>query len=378
MNTQLILGEHNLTLHRYPIKKNEQHQAWDSADELLLDELNKINLPVTAHILIFNDNFGALSCYASQKGFQVTCINDSFVSQQSIEQNNKNNFTTQSKVINYLSSIDPIPQDFDLVIMKLPKNNRLLIWQLTQLAQTKQQNVKLIAGAKVKDIHTSTLSLFEKHLGITKTSLAKKKSRLIFCEKNKQLDMLPDPMTQFFVDHYNIKLANYPNVFSAEKLDVAAYLMLEHIPTSEKFEHIIDLGCGNGVLAIQAAKQNPQAQITAVDESHMAVASAKINLLNNGIEEERIACQVNDSLTGFKASSADLILCNPPFHQQQTVTDHIAWQMFCDAKQILKPKGKLLVIGNRHLGYHIKLQRIFSKTTVIASNKKFSIIQACR
>jgi 16S rRNA (guanine1207-N2)-methyltransferase len=69
-------------------------------------------------------------------------------------------------------------------------------------------------------------------------------------------------------------------------------------------------------------------------------------------------------------------MCNPPFHQQQAITDHIAWQMFCDAKRVLTNHGRLLVIGNRHLGYHAKLKRLFGNVSVIASNKKFVILQA--
>ena len=32
-------------------------------------------------------------------------------------------------------------------------------------------------------------------------------------------------------------------------------------------------------------------------------------------------------------------LCNPPFHQQHAVTDHIAWQMFNDSFKALKQGG---------------------------------------
>ncbi|CSB84036.1 Putative ribosomal RNA small subunit methyltransferase D [Vibrio cholerae] len=75
-----------------------------------------------------------------------------------------------------------------------------------------------------------------------------------------------------------------------------------------------------------------------------------------------------------------MIVCNPPFHQQQTITDHIAWQMFCDSKHVLKKDGKLWVIGNRHLGYDVKLARLFGKShvRVIANNSKFVILQAIK
>jgi 16S rRNA (guanine1207-N2)-methyltransferase len=44
----------------------------------------------------------------------------------------------------------------------------------------------------------------------------------------------------------------------------------------------------------------------------------------------------------------DLILCNPPFHQQNTIGSHIAMRMFKQARQVvLRSGGELWVIGNR-------------------------------
>ncbi|MDD1792674.1 methyltransferase [Enterovibrio sp. ZSDZ42] len=373
MKTTLQIADIALELLRYPLQKNETLQAWDAADEYLIEYTEEKKLEPGAHILIMNDGFGALSCWASSKGFRVTSINDSWLSQQSIEQNLKANNLGD---IERLSSLDTLPSDIDIVLMKLPKNNRLLVWQLQQVSQLTSKEISLVAGAKVKDVHTSTLKLFEKHLGTTQTSLAKKKSRLIFCQKEKQLDGLPAATTSFDVPDYQLTLANHANVFSSESLDIAAYLMLQHMPKNENIKHIIDLGCGNGVLAIQAAKLNPQAKITAVDESHMAVASATMNLENHDIAPSRTHCMVNNCLDGFTPNSADVVMCNPPFHQLQTVTDHIAWQMFCDARRVLEPKGRIVVIGNRHLGYHTKLKRLFGNAQVIASNRKFVIVEA--
>ncbi|AMG31226.1 methyltransferase domain-containing protein [Grimontia hollisae] len=373
MKTTLELGGKTFSLRRYPIQKNETLQAWDAADEYLIQQLEDSELPKGAHILILNDGFGALSCWAAAKGYRVTTTSDSHLSHLSLNANLKENNLSG---VTFLSSTETLPTDADIVVMKLPKNNRFLVWQLQQIALYGAMSVQVIAGAKVKDIHTSTLKLFEKHLGATHTSLAKKKARLIFCSKEKQRDAAPTETTSFEVPDFGMTLHNHANVFSSESLDIAAYLMLKHIPVSTKIKHIIDLGCGNGVLSVEAARRNPQATITAVDESHMAVASTTTNLLSHGIEPARIHCKVNNCLDGFEKNSADLVLCNPPFHQMNTVTDHIAWQMFCDARRVLEPKGRIVVIGNRHLGYHAKLKRLFGNAQVIASNRKFVIVEA--
>lgn len=131
-------------------------------------------------------------------------------------------------------------------------------------------------------------------------------------------------------------------------------------------------------MSLQAARLNPQAQIIAVDESPMAVASAHLNADENLGPAHQVEARVNDCLSGFAPQSVDLVLCNPPFHQQNAITDHIAWQMFCDARHVLANEGKLIVIGNRHLGYHIKLKRLFGQVNTLASNGKFVILQASK
>jgi len=72
------------------------------------------------------------------------------------------------------------------------------------------------------------------------------------------------------------------------------------------------------------------------------------------------------------------VLCNPPFHQQHAVTDHLAWQMFRDAKRCLQYGGELRIVGNRHLDYHHKLKKLFGNCTLIASNQKFVVLRAVK
>ncbi|MCK5666211.1 MAG: methyltransferase, partial [Thiotrichaceae bacterium] len=71
-----------------------------------------------------------------------------------------------------------------------------------------------------------------------------------------------------------------------------------------------------------------------------------------------------------------LIVCNPPFHQQNTVGNQIALSLFKQAKSVLRTGGELWVIGNRHLGYQVSLQKYFSKVELLASNAKFIIVKA--
>ena len=52
--------------------------------------------------------------------------------------------------------------------------------------------------------------------------------------------------------------------------------------------------------------------------------------------------------------------------------------MFASAKKALKQGGELWVVGNRHLGYHTKLKRLFGNYINVASNRKFVILKAIK
>ncbi|SMY33351.1 Ribosomal RNA large subunit methyltransferase G [Photobacterium malacitanum] len=374
MKPELTLHQRTLTLTRFPVRKNETLQAWDAADEYLINHCHSMALDPQRPILILNDNFGALSCWFAEQG-QVTTVTDSFITQQAIINNLNDNNLPAITIIDCLADLPANPQ---LVLIKQPKNNRLLSWQLQQLCHLLPADCVVISAGKVKDIHSSTLKLFEKYLGETKTSLAVKKARLIFTSVNKSLAApMPQPTT-WTVPEHDLTITNYANVFSSDSLDIGGRFLLDFIPSKPQYQDIIDLGCGNGVIGIKAARLNPQANVTCVDESFMAAASCRENAQINLTSTDKFDVMVANCLDNFANQSADLVLCNPPFHQNNTITDHIAWQMFCDAQRVLRASGELIIIGNRQLKYHEKLNRIFTKVDTIGNNNKFVVLRATK
>ena len=108
----------------------------------------------------------------------------------------------------------------------------------------------------------------------------------------------------------------------------------------------------------------------------MAVDSARQTISQN-LPQDVARCHfiVDDCLSSQPDKCADIVLCNPPFHQQHTVTSHIASQMFNDAKRVLKQGGRLRIVANRHLGYQQHLQRLFGNCRQLAADPKFVILE---
>ncbi|HGM7713441.1 23S rRNA (guanine(1835)-N(2))-methyltransferase RlmG [Serratia marcescens] len=373
--SQLDLGTQQLELERYPQQEEStQLQAWEAADEYLLQQLENVDIGGRP-VLIFNDNFGTLAC--ALHAHRPYSVSDSYMSQLATRHNLKLNGLDPEQVT-LLDSLAELPAAPAVVLIRVPKALALLEQQLRALRHVVTEDTLIVAGAKARDVHTSTMQLFEKVLGPTRTSLAWKKARLIFCQAADIVPPAAAETTDWTLDGTDWLIHNHANVFSRGSLDIGARLFMEHLPRGLN-GHIVDLGCGNGVIGLTALAQNPEAQMTFVDESYMAVASSELNVEHNLPQElDRCQFEVNNALAGIERESVQAVLCNPPFHQQHAITDHTAWQMFCDAKRCLQVGGELRIVGNRHLDYHQKLKRLFGNCTLVASNKKFVILRAVK
>lgn len=374
MSTQLTLADRQLSLDRFPVgQKNRSLQAWDSADEYLIQYVDEhVSLTAQSRIAIFNDAFGCLGCYFSE--YAPLLVSDSFISHQGILHNHESNELPEPRLA---TATDELDDNLDLVLLKVPKNHALLEHQLIQLQQKVSPNTQIIAACKAVDLTKKVQQVFAKHLGECTTSLAWKKSRLLFCSIQEVKSSENPYPTKWQLDNSYFVIANHANVFSRASLDIGARQLLDHLPQNLEHKTLVDLGCGNGVLGLCVSALNPLARVIFRDESYMAVESAKQNVWTN-LPEHMPNCEfeVNDCLSEMESHSVDFVLCNPPFHQQQAVTDHIAFQMFKDAHRVLKKGGTLRIVGNRHLGHHIKLKRIFGGFKTIASSPKFIILDA--
>ncbi|AWE54438.1 methyltransferase [Streptomyces nigra] len=369
-----------LALTRFPEDPRDRLRAWDASDEYLLAHLAEQDVPLSGTVVVVGDRWGALvTALAAHRPTQIT---DSWLAQEATRANLARH-GVEPGAVRLLTTQDPPPPRIDVLLVRVPKSLALLEDQLLRLAPFVHGGTVVVGTGMVREIHTSTLELFGRILGPTRTSLAKRKARLIFCrpEPSVERPANPWPNTYTLPDGVGAvsgsTVVNHAGVFCADRLDIGTRFFLAHLPGGRGPRRVVDLGCGNGVVGTAVALANPEAEVLFVDESFQAVASAEATFKANGVPGHA-EFRVGDGMAGVPAGSVDLVLNNPPFHSHQATTDATAWRMFTGARRALRPGGELWVVGNRHLGYHVKLRRLFGNSEVVASDPKFVVLRAVR
>lgn len=371
--TRLITPLGEFELRRYPARKRELLRAWDAADEYLLEKLSELN-PQQEQTLIVNDSFGALAVSLQQ--LSPLSWSDSWLAHQALRENLKHN-ACDPESVRILTGTETPDTSPSLVLIKVPKSLALFEDQLIRLKPLLTEHSRVIVAGMVKTMPSSLWKMLERIIGPTETSLARKKARLIEVSVDPQLPLPENPYPRRWnLEGTSFEIINQSNVFSRERLDIGTRFLLQNLPRTEGPVDIIDLGCGNGLLGLMAARQNPDARLSFVDESYMAVASARVNFKQLDPTLQRAKYYLGDGLAEFDRNTADLILCNPPFHQSHAIGDTVALSMFKQSARVLRDGGELWVVGNRHLDYHRKLKHWFSLADVVTSNKKFVILKA--
>ncbi|MCY0952116.1 methyltransferase [Streptomyces sp. H27-S2] len=385
-------GSYELT--RFPEDPRDRLFAWDAADEYLLRHLDSgtgergpVDLAGAGQITVLGDRWGALT--TALAAYHPAQITDSSLTRSATAANlDRAGIGTSKSTVSLLTTQDVPPERIDVLLVRVPKSLALLEDQLHRVAPHVHAGTVVVGAGMVKEIHTSTLRLFERILGPTKTSLAEKKARLIFCTPGtpgatRPTTPGPWPLT-YTVDEdggsgAGLTVVNHAGIFCADRLDIGTRFLLQNLPTNTDGARVVDLGCGNGVVGTAVQVADPDAEVVFTDESYQAVASAQATYRANVREGRRTAeFLVGDGVSMLPPGSVDLVLNNPPFHSHQATTDATALRMFAQSRKVLRPGGELWVVANRHMGYHTHLRRLFGNSEVVASEPKFVVLRAVK
>jgi hypothetical protein len=185
-----------------------------------------------------------------------------------------------------------------------------------------------------RHLHRSTLELFERVLGPTHTTLARKKARLVLCTPDDGAQPARSPGRSSTPARRHDG-GDHAGVHAAGRLDPGTRLFLSHLPADpDRRAHHRPRMRRRRRRRHRCRAAPAGVEVTCIDESHLAVASAEATYELSASGDRRAVPRGRRRSTTFRperrssAGSVDLVLVNPPFHADHAIGDDTAWRMF--------------------------------------------------
>jgi 16S rRNA (guanine1207-N2)-methyltransferase len=366
-------------LRRFPDLEADNLYAVDATDRLLLDEADlELARSAPGDVVIIGDHFGALTVAAAGRhhltGIRV--FQDPVTGERALAANAERAGTAS----NYRShSLDrSLLDNAKLVLVQLPKSLAELRELADLIARYADPAVTVFLGGRVKHMTVGMNDVLGEYFGSVRASLARQKSRLLVATEPQRPTGKPPFPVERRDEGLGLTVCAYGGAFGGTALDAGTARLLSHLDRMRPGAGLaIDLGCGTGILASALAKTRPGVAVIATDRSAAAVASAQATVTANG-QADRIVVQRDDAMSQLADASADLILCNPPFHLDTSVHAGAALKLFEAAGRVLRPAGELWTVFNSHLGYRANLQRLVGETRLVERGSRFSVAVSTR
>lgn len=266
--------------------------------------------------------------------------------------------------------------DADLVLMRLPKSLAALDAWAGETAR-RFPEATVVAAGKIKHMTLSQNDVLRGHYSAFEVSRARQKARLLIAGSARR-----DGVASRSADLQlgatagaaaGLRVVALAGAFAGATLDIGTRALLDtlnhQLPACADGE-ALDLGCGTGIIASWLARRGYQ--VRASDRSLAAVHSTAATAQANGLGD-RVEVVWEDALAAVAPSSAQLIILNPPFHDQTAVTVDPAHRLFAAAARSLAPGGRLYTVWNSHLRYRAHLERAVGPTEQLARTSKFTV-----
>lgn len=164
-----------------------------------------------------------------------------------------------------------------------------------------------------------------------------------------------------------------PGMFSPESVDKGSAILAKFIDKSIRGA-VADFGAGWGFLA-KVIAQNSAASSLDLFEAHWpSLEAAKINL--QPIDRLPLVYHWLDITREPITRRFDWIVMNPPFHTGRKTEPALGEKFIEIAEEVLKPKGRLLLVANSGLPYEKKISAHFSNCKQLEKRDGFKILLA--
>ncbi|MCP2275098.1 16S rRNA m(2)G 1207 methyltransferase [Nocardia amikacinitolerans] len=365
-------------LRRYPDVEALNLYAVDAADRLILDAAaDAIEKAGSGKIAVIGDNYGALTLGAIVRHDlrEVRVHQDLLTGELALANNARtlglaDRYTAHALTEELLSGVE-------VVLLRLPRVLAGLAEVADAIARYADPGVSVIAGGRDKYLTKSMNDVLAESFSTVLASRGRQKSRTLFVEGPKPVGDPRFPVREC-LDEVGIEVVAHGAAFSGPRLDIGTRFLLQHLKWMKPdARDAIDLGCGTGILAVALAKARPALRVVGTDQSAAAVASARATASANDVAD-RVTVVRDDAMSSAADNSADLVLCNPPFHVGAAVHTGSAIKMFAETGRVLRPGGELWTVYNTHLNYRGVVERMVGHTEVIGRNRKFTVTRSVR
>jgi 16S rRNA (guanine1207-N2)-methyltransferase len=361
----------------------------DGTDRFILDEAPHTHGDALRHpgsVVTVDDQYGVLTLgvIAVHGATEVRVVQDSLVGERALEANAG---TFGRRGFHHPPTLEEAFRDARFVLLRLTKSHDRLDEIARAVARWAAPDVVLLCGGRTKYMTLTQNDVLRRYFGEVVASRGRAKSRLLIAmdplrAQATRADVTDPWPRRVFSDELGFTVAAHGGVFAGTSLDLGTRVLLEAVAGTSapdlsaealpEARDVVDLGCGNGVVATWIARARPNVRVTATDVSAVAVASARMTADLAGVGD-RVVTVRSDAGDELAEESADLVLCNPPFHADTTVSTDAAEAMFRNAASILRPRGELWVVSNSHLRYRPVLERVVGPTRQVARTPRFTV-----
>ncbi|WP_405160919.1 methyltransferase [Nocardia sp. NBC_01499] len=365
-------------LRRYPDVEALNLYAVDAADRLILDVADDALANIdSGKVAILGDAYGALTigAVAAHDLRGVRTYQDLLTGELALANN--------ARALGFTDRYTAYPLGRELldgvrvVLLRLPKALAGLSEVADAIARYADPEVVVFAGGRDKYLTKSMNDILAQSFSEVRASRGRQKSRTLLVSGPKPVGEPPFPVRDR-LDDLGLDVVAHGAAFSGARLDIGTRFLLEHLKWMKPdAREAVDLGCGTGLLAVALAKARPALRVLGTDQSAAAVASARATVAVNGVAD-RVTVVRDDAMSSAADNSADLVLCNPPFHVGAAVHTGSAIKMFAETGRVLRPGGELWTVFNSHLNYRGVIERMVGRTDVVGRNRKFTVTRSVR
>jgi 16S rRNA (guanine1207-N2)-methyltransferase len=361
--------------------------SWDETAPAMQLMAAQARLEAGERALICPCGHGALGVWAASRTDPrlVTLHDTHLVAVQLARQTLAANGNTLTPVEVAVPSAAAAP--FDVACLLLPKGRDLARLYLLALFDALRSGGRLyLAGPNkggIKSVIDDTSLLF----GEGQVLAYKAGNRVAIFIRPQEAPDLPEPFAapglraggfdsfDAEMDGRVYHIATRPGVFARHGLDAGTRLLLDAL-TVRPTDHVLDLGCGYGIIGMVAAEKVGPGAVTLVDADLIAVQCAAETLRRNGLADVRLL--LGDSPPALTDECFTLIVSNPPFHAGHGVTLDVAQGFVAQAHRALQVRGRLVLVANRFLPYHRAMQECFGAVDVVAQTPQYRVLAATK